>query len=74
MIIKNSSLECSMTGIINALGGFHTILIFLGSIGHIMENFLSVGRAVDFPAVCFCAVGCLKSSSSDDDTVKGKHI
>jgi hypothetical protein len=39
-----------------------------------MENFFSVGRAVDFPAVCFCAVSCLKSSSSDDDTVKGKDI
>ncbi len=36
LIIENASLQCPTRGIINKLGGFQTIMSFLGSIGHKM--------------------------------------
>ena len=38
LIIENASLQCPTRGIINKLGGFHTLMSFLGSIGHLMDG------------------------------------
>lgn len=38
MIIENASLDCPTRGIVYLLGGFHTIMSFVGSIGHIMDG------------------------------------
>ena len=38
LIIANSSLECPTRNIVNKLGGFHTLMSFLSSIGHFMDR------------------------------------
>ncbi len=38
LIIANSSLQCPTRNIINKLGGFHTLMSFLSSIGHFMDG------------------------------------
>lgn len=38
MIVENSSLNCPTRDVIYLLGGFHTIMSLVGSIGHIMDG------------------------------------
>lgn len=38
MIVENAGLECPTRSIINKLGGFHTLMSYLGCIGHLMDG------------------------------------